>query len=488
MNDFTKIIGSLQIKDNSIDLNKLEIDFLKDKNWKINGDTPSKYTITTIPDPINADDVANKHYIDFSRSLNRSYINTIYADRKATGFISYNEIIHDNTSIGIINEDLTIQIPHDIIAFGNVKIYLNGNVLLETDLISINNANNSYIEFSDDLYYYNNIDDDYKYLTAKIYISVNDMRDGLNSLFVSHDKTQSNILTWINEKNQFPIIDSSSISDIIIEDVKYLSGVKYISKAYFNLNIEIYNLFKYSFSDSDTPIHYICDKWEIAPDQFPTINSSDSVLKINKRIDINHDHLNSESISVHLEIPRPSRDSYIGPELLTKDILFDSVEADSTFTIENFNDEVYRLNSDFTPWDSNTSLISDLMISNGKLHYAKILTGECCYYRSFIFMKHHHNFIIKIESEMTDFVIVSEDLINNNVRIEIFVNDQWKDIIFAFNGNENDSGCFAANIENKIPLSWGFTLGLNFTSIVFLRVTAPSSWSGSISKISLIGL
>lgn len=488
MNDFTKIIGNLQIKDNSIDIDRLEIDFLKNKNWKINGSSSSKFTITTIPDPINADDVANKHYIDFSRSLNRSYINTIYADRGDTGFIAYDEIIHDNTIIGIINKNLIIQIPHNIIAIGNVKIHLNGNVLLETDLISVNNANNSYIEFSDELYYYNNIDENYKYLTAKICISVNDMQDGLNSLFISHDKSQSNTLTWINEKNLYPIMDSSTLSNIIVEDVKYLSGIEYISKAYFNFNIEISNLFKHSFSDLDTPIHYICDKLDIEPDQFPVINSSNDILRLSKRIDIKYDRLNFEACSIHLEIHRPSRDSYIGPELLSDHILFDSVEADSTFTIENFNDEVYRLKSDFTPWDSHASLTSDLMVSNGKLHYAKTLTGECYYYRSFIFTKQHHNFIIEIESESTDFVTVNEYLTNNNIKIEIFINDQWKDIVLAFNGNENDPGCFAANIENKIPFSWGFTLGLNFTSTILLRITAPSSWNGSISKMSLIGL
>jgi len=488
MNDFTKIIGSLQIKDNSIDFDRLEVNFLKDRNWKINGNNSSKHTITTIPDPINVDDVANKHYIDFSRSLNRSYINIIHADRGESGFISYNEIVHENTVVGIINKDLTIIIPHDIIAIGTIKIHLNENILLETDSTTVRNVNGSSIEFSNELYYYGNRDDTYKYLTAKIHISVKDMLDGVNTLYVSHDKVQSNILTWVNEKNTSQVIDSSSISDIIIDEVKYLSGVKYISKAHFNLHIEIYNLFKYSFSDLDTPINYICDKLEIDSDEFPTVTSSDQVLKIDKQIDVNCERLNFEPISIYLKIPRPSRDPYIGIKLVSKNILFDSVAADSTTTIENFNDEIYRLNSDFTTWDSRNSLISGLLISNGKLQYEKTLTGECYYYRSFTFTKHYHNFIIEIESELTNFITVSKDLSGNNIKLEIFINDQWKDLLLAFNGNENDLGCFAANIKNNVPISWGFTLGRKFTSIILFRITAPSSWSGSISKISLIGL
>jgi len=488
MNDFTKIIGSLQIKDNSIDINRLEVDFLKDQNWRINGTSTSKYTITTIPDPINSDDVANKHYIEFSKSLKHSYINTIYADKHETGFITYDKVIHDNSIVGIINEDLIIHVNHDIIASGNVKVYLNDNLLFNTDLITITNENNSYIEFSEEFYYNNVIDDNYKYVTAKLNISVNDMLNGNNSLYIIHNKSKSNTINWINEKNNHAIIDSITLSDIVIEDTKYLSGIEYITKAYFILNIELFNFFKYSFSDLKTPIRYICNKWDIAPDEFPSVTSSEDVLKLNKRIDIKIDRLNYEKISIQLEIPRPSRDAYISKKIESNNILFDSVIADSTDTVENFNDEKYRVNSDNSIWDSKSELHSSLMVSNGTLHYPKFAIGICYYYRNFIFIKNHQNFIIEIESENTDIITADSDLVDNNLKFELFINGRWKDIIRPFNGNELDDGCFAANIKNKIPFNWAFTLGLEFTSNILLRITASSTWRGSISKISLIGL
>lgn len=60
----TKIHGKKQIKDATLDLGRLEIDFLKSTNWDINSGSSNKATITGIPDPINDLDVVNKHYAD----------------------------------------------------------------------------------------------------------------------------------------------------------------------------------------------------------------------------------------------------------------------------------------------------------------------------------------------------------------------------------------------------------------------------------------
>ena len=53
-----------QIRSNTLDLGRLELDFLKSQDWNINdGNTVDPGTITGIPDPVNDLDVVNKRYL-----------------------------------------------------------------------------------------------------------------------------------------------------------------------------------------------------------------------------------------------------------------------------------------------------------------------------------------------------------------------------------------------------------------------------------------
>jgi hypothetical protein len=57
----TAIHGKRQLKPQSLDLGRLEVDFLKSQDWDINnGNTATPGTITGIPDPVNDLDVVNK--------------------------------------------------------------------------------------------------------------------------------------------------------------------------------------------------------------------------------------------------------------------------------------------------------------------------------------------------------------------------------------------------------------------------------------------
>lgn len=66
---FVRIHGKSQIKDNTIDISKLEPNFLSGSNWFINSNSINKATITTIPDPISVEDVANKRYVDLKSTI-----------------------------------------------------------------------------------------------------------------------------------------------------------------------------------------------------------------------------------------------------------------------------------------------------------------------------------------------------------------------------------------------------------------------------------
>lgn len=61
----TQIHGKEQVKDNTLDLGRLELDFLQSNDWDINGgNVATPGTITGIPNPIETLDVANKAYVD----------------------------------------------------------------------------------------------------------------------------------------------------------------------------------------------------------------------------------------------------------------------------------------------------------------------------------------------------------------------------------------------------------------------------------------
>lgn len=65
----TQIHGKRQVKSATLDLGRLETNFLKSTNWNINqGNTTDPGTITGIPDPINDLDVVNKQFLVSSLS------------------------------------------------------------------------------------------------------------------------------------------------------------------------------------------------------------------------------------------------------------------------------------------------------------------------------------------------------------------------------------------------------------------------------------
>lgn len=61
----TQLNGKTQVRDNTLDLGRLELDFLKSADWDVNGGnqaTPG--TLTGIPNPVNLLDVANKQFVE----------------------------------------------------------------------------------------------------------------------------------------------------------------------------------------------------------------------------------------------------------------------------------------------------------------------------------------------------------------------------------------------------------------------------------------
>lgn len=480
MSDFSKIIGSLQIHDNTIDISKLEVNFLSNKDWKINGDTiNNKATITTIPNPNNEEDVANKRYVDQLKIQDIYYLRKIYAKKNPTGYISFNDLITlENTDIGIYTSNVIIS-TEKFINTSELKIILNDNILF-TSKVDYRNENGSLIRF-------NPVD-----LTAEIIISTADMTPGKNILVIRQEVSTTNKISWIFEPDNISVNKDINRSIVIAEEHKYLSGVEYISKAYFNIYLKFYNLLKFTYSSEELPIKYKCINCISNDDAFNTINSSESVIAIDKRIDISAEYINNEPAEIQVSIVRPSR-SNISEVINTENILFDSAVSKSTSLFEDFKSETFRrqynkLNNSFYDWDSTLPLNDDLQVGLGKLFYCRTKSELCTYYRLFNFDSFHQNFLINIEGTSFNIVQYSDGLFdNNNITIQIFTS-KWIDVVSPFNGDPDSVSSFVANINNDFPNKFVFTLGINFCNSLILKISAPPSWDGYINKIKISGM
>ena len=101
----TKIDGKRQVKENTIDLDKLEEDFLKSTKWDINKESEAPGTITGIPDPDGDLDVANKRYVDSIVTSSSGVIGVAEDGTYTDGlFVDFEEQTPIGTAVDRFNE------------------------------------------------------------------------------------------------------------------------------------------------------------------------------------------------------------------------------------------------------------------------------------------------------------------------------------------------------------------------------------------------
>ena len=227
-------------------------------------------------------------------------------------------------------------------------------------------------------------------------------------------------------------------------------------------------------------------------------------------------------------------------------ILLDANTTSASDLYEDFRGEGYRQQSSLSlsslsygsganngpaNWDSTQALTDGLLIYAGALRYPKTglnngnfkrvdegntfgptnpgayagnpdystATGEKTYLRYFYTTTPRQNFVLNVTSSSTNFVASSNrgSLSSNNVTVEILApgitldgsgNVVWKDCVTAYT-TDAAVGAYAATFGNTIPTNWGLTLGTKSTAnsgfAIVLRITAPASWTGNISALTL---
>lgn len=132
---------------------------------------------------------------------------------------------------------------------------------------------------------------------------------------------------------------------------------------------------------------------------------------------------------------------------------------------------------------------------NGNPNYSSA-SGERVYLRYFYDSFSRQNFNFNLTTTNTNFVTASNigSLSGNNVACEVLapnttsdgVSVEWKDMVTAYT-SDIAIGAYAGTYGSSIPSNWGVTIGTKSTAtsgnVIVLRITAPSSWTGTISNI-----
>jgi hypothetical protein len=227
----------------------------------------------------------------------------------------------------------------------------------------------------------------------------------------------------------------------------------------------------------------------------------------------------------------------------------DPTTDDATSILETFNGEGFRITTSVVntntsygagtsassayTWDSTQNLltgtaahVTGLLVSGGFLSYPKVTShltsitagnfsvptngysgnpdystasGNRTFLRYFYTAAAKSNFSLNITATSTAFVSVATGASANNLTLEVLAPNTttdgssivWKDAATAYS-NDNGVGCFAGTYGATIPTAWGCSLGAKNTStsgsVIVVRITASSGWTGRIDSISLTWL
>jgi hypothetical protein len=123
-------------------------------------------------------------------------------------------------------------------------------------------------------------------------------------------------------------------------------------------------------------------------------------------------------------------------------------------------------------------------------------SGNRVYLRYFYDSSVRQNYRLNVTATSTSFVSVATGPSGNNVTMEILApntttdgsNVVWKDAVTAYT-TDNSVGAYASTFGSTIPTNWGVTLGTKSTAtsgnVIVVRITASSSWTGSIDNIAV---
>lgn len=378
-----------------------------------------------------------------------------------------------------------------------------------------------------------------QYRTGSIIIRAAAQRPGYNVVIVEHvssdTSTTTNEFYWFNSVDATPLSASGSTVKPVMTSSRLLSGVRYYNAGSLRFQTTVNNAYKDVYSSSNNAISVSSSHASFAQSSIPAANSNNDSLPIDISANINNPaRIINTNVAVGLSVLHPIKSNLSVSNIQSTKILYDSHITGSELS-EQFNTEDYRVsavpvNASTAPtlFDSGVSLLtnSELQVSNGTLVYPKgdfrsSVDGGSIEYapngnpnyssasgtRTFIRVFKNNsgsskaNFKINFIGASTTFAPVGV-LSGNNISVEVkfpvgslAVGTGWMDAYKDFATAQWQDGAGARSetlgAGRSLGNDWGLTVGTQTIANgenIYIRITAPASWSGSIDTLTLTWL
>jgi hypothetical protein len=443
---------------------------------------------------------------------------------------------------------------------GNLNLYING-VLVDTidiesnlgaqDSTSGNTVSGFIVSAATSIKFPSGSELDlFQYRTGSYRVVADDvnLQNGYNWIVVEQDLgTVQRILTrWefiMDDATDVTTFSANSLSGLSMSGSKYLSGVEYYTNGTAIYTVTISNLYKNTYSDSNSAISFIEGNGSIPNQAIPVLGAAvdnDINVNINSTFTISSGiRLIDDQISAQCNALRTVQATQLSPTGTILGILMDDTSSTSTMLIEDFNGESYRLKSNnnydtygvivSNTWDSSISIAdagpsgySDgLQVIGGDLVYpdnssypgdfSSIVngpvgnldlsgaTGTRVYYR---YVRQISptvaNFVMNIQGSGGTFVSNVTALTGNNIQVYIKApgaavqETGWLDAYENFATgffNDNDGGRNAGEGAGRaFNTNWGLTIGTKNTAntdgYMLLKIVVGSNFTGIISGLT----
>ena len=377
-----------------------------------------------------------------------------------------------------------------------------------------------------------------QYRTGTFTAAVATQRPGYNKLEVRHvagTTNTTNLTIWYNDADATAITGSGFALAPTMGTMRDLSGVKYYSSGTVAITGTVQHAFADVYSPSASAISFSSAQATLSAAAMPTTTSSTATLPISASGAISTGiRLLGATSSVVVSVLHPIKTTYTSSAIASGTILFDATTTNAAL-VESFNNEQYRASTvpgaaatAPTAYDSTANVVSGggLQCYNGLLRYPTGdfrstgdggsiafapsgnpnytgATGTKTFIRAFQNTSGSvkANYKFNIAGTTTTFAAVGS-LTGNNISVEakfppgaLSAGTGWTDTYLDFStGNWADgagSRATSYGLGRALATDWGVTVGTQSIAAnewVYLRITAPASWTGSLDSITFTWL
>ena len=378
-----------------------------------------------------------------------------------------------------------------------------------------------------------------KYRTGTINIAAASQRSGYNTAVVEHNISgtinSTNSYYWYNSVDSTALTAAASTLTPTMGTTRYLSGVQYYNAGTLRLQSTVSAAYQDVYSSSSSAVSVTSSQASFSSSGLPNTSSNTQSLPVDVTASLlSTIRLLGTTAAATLGVAHPIKSALSTAGIATGKILYDPITT-SAALVENFNAENYRVttvpaHAATAPaaYDSTVSLSSrsDLQVYNGTLVYPKSdfrsvsdggtidvsPTGNPNYTglsgnRTFIRVFQNNtgaskaNFKINLAGASTSFSPVGS-LSGNNVSVELkfppgslAAGTGWMDAYNDFATAQWGDGAGARSetlgAGRALGTDWGLTVGTQTIAAgeyVYVRITAPASWAGSIDSITFTWL